>query len=357
MFYHQQDFRKTDGTLIKSFANLPINHGVISDPNSGEKGAVIYQFDPAWGRGWTWDIDYGADGNPVCVYQTQRDNVTGTGWNHDRIYYHYARWNGSAWQSTFIAQAGRGIYSAEDDYGGGMAIDPDDPRVVYISSNAANPFALGDINNVPLSTNERYEIWRGVTLDGGLTFTWEPVTANSTANNLRPIVPKNHGLSRHLLWFNGTYTTYTNYATRVMGIFGEPVETFAQWRQDNNLSATPGEDSDSDGLDDFLEYALGGDPNDASDRPAPTLEDGTFTFNHLPLRSDVEWVVETSGNLSTWTTVATIRGNGLGNTIAAGLSVSDGTGSPATVSLSPLPPTGEPQSFVRLKVRAAPLPD
>lgn len=353
MYYQAQNFRKTDGTLIKSFANLPINHGTVSDPNNGEKGSVVYQFNPAWGRGWTWDIHYGADGHPVCVYQTQRDDVTGTGWNHDRIYYFYARWTGTAWQSTFIAQGGRGIYSAEDDYGGGMTLDPEDPRVVYVSSNAANPFSLADTNNVPLGPNERYEVWRGITLDGGLTFTWSAVTQNSSADNLRPIVPENHGLSKHVIWMQGTYTSYVNYNTKVVGIFDVPAQSLSQWQTENGVSSNPGQDSDRDGLDDLVEYALGGNPNDATDRPSPALVGGVFTFNHLPLRADVEWVVETSSNLTNWQTVATIRANGLGNTISPGLTASYGSGEPSTVSLSPLPAAGQNKSFVRLRVVAA----
>jgi hypothetical protein len=154
----------------------------------------------------------------------------------------------------------------------------------------------------------------------------------------------------------GTYTSYTNYNTKVMGIFDVPAQTLSQWQTDNGVTGTPGEDSDSDDLDDLVEYALGGDPKDATDRPSPTLVNGVFTFNHLPLRTDVEWLVETSGNLTNWTTVATIRANGLGNTIGSGLTVNYGTGNPATIGLSPLPPTGGPKSFVRLKVRSAPLP-
>ena len=125
----------------------------------------------------------------MCVFQVQKDNVTGTGWNHDRIYYYYARWTGTKWQRRFIAHAGRPLYSAEDEYGGGMCIDPEDPRVVYVSTNAANPFATSNIDDVPLRGNERYEIFRGFTDDGGLTFSWTQITNNSSADNLRPIVP------------------------------------------------------------------------------------------------------------------------------------------------------------------------
>ncbi len=169
-------------------------------------------------------MHYGKDGNPVCVFQVQRDNVTGSGWNHDRIYYYYARWTGSAWERKFIAHGGRGIYSAEDDYGGGMCIDPENPNVVYFSSNAADPFNLGDIDNVPLRANERYEIYRGVTTDGGQTFTWEQITVGSAADNFRPIIPENHGYDRTLIWFNGTYTTYTNFSTRVLAILRNDLE-------------------------------------------------------------------------------------------------------------------------------------
>lgn len=58
-----------------------------------------------------------------------------------------------------------------------------------------------------LNANERYELYRGFTADGGLTFTWTQVTVNSDAENLRAIVPDKHGRTECLLWFNGTYTT------------------------------------------------------------------------------------------------------------------------------------------------------
>ncbi|MCU0796747.1 MAG: BNR-4 repeat-containing protein [Akkermansiaceae bacterium] len=236
MYYQSGAFRKTDGTLVKNYANLPINH------EGGERGSVVYQYSSAaWGpgdgpdqwipngRGWTWDVHYGQDGHPVCVFQVQVDNVTGSGWNNDRIYYYYARWTGTDWQRRFIAQGGRPLYAAEDDYGGGMCIDPENPNVIYISSNAANPFALGSLTNVPLRPSERYEIWRGVTADGGLTFTWEALTQNSAADNLRPIVPQDHGYDRTLLWFNGTYSTYTSFDTQVLALLeNEPeVKSFS----------------------------------------------------------------------------------------------------------------------------------
>lgn len=223
MFYRAGAFHKTDGTVIDTIANLPLDH------EGGQRGSVIYQFsNAAWGagqgpddwipgaRGWTWDTHYGADGNPTCVFQVQT-GTDGT-WASSRIYYYYARWNGSSWVKKFIAQGGRGIYAAESDYGGGMCIDPEHPEMIYISTNAANPFDLTQVANVPLRANARYEIYRGVTNDGGQTFQWQQLTVDSASDNLRPIVPENHGYDRALLWFNGSYNSYTNFSTRVLGL-------------------------------------------------------------------------------------------------------------------------------------------
>jgi len=227
LYYAGGSVRRSDGSLIKPLSAIPLDH------DAGERGSVVYQYNDApwsagqgpddWipaGRAWNWDVQYDPAGRPVVAFQVQRDNL---GWSNDRIYYYYARWTGSAWQKRFIAHAGRPLYAAEDDYGGGMAIDPQDPRVVYISSNAADPFRLGEIADVPLRARNRYEIWRGFTADGGLTFTWTQLTVDSPADNLRPIVPENHGRTECLLWFYGDYRSYTNYSAQVVARLGKPL--------------------------------------------------------------------------------------------------------------------------------------
>ncbi len=227
LYYSGGALRRSDGSVIKPISAIPLDH------DAGERGSVIYQYNDApWGAGqgpddwiptgraWNWDVQYDPAGRPVVAFQVQRDNL---GWSNDRIYYYYARWTGSAWQKRFIAHAGRPLYAAEDDYGGGMAIDPQDPRVVYISSNAADPFKLSETTDVPLRPRNRYEIWRGFTADGGLTFTWTQLTVDSEADNLRPIVPENHGRTECVLWFYGNYRSYTNYAAQIAGRIGKPL--------------------------------------------------------------------------------------------------------------------------------------
>jgi len=142
-------------------------------------------------RAWCWEIAYQANGAPVCVFQTKVDNVTGTNWFDARIYYYYARWTGTNWRKQFIAQAGRPLYDGQPDYGGGICLDPQDPNTIYISTDAAKPFDLSRTTNVSLGA--RYQIWKGVTADAGLTFTWQAITGRSTVDNLRPYIPRRLG--------------------------------------------------------------------------------------------------------------------------------------------------------------------
>src|SRR5262249_8040295 len=64
-----------------------------------------------------------------------------------------------------------------------------------------------------------FEIYKGVTTDGGLSFAWSAVTTNSGVDNLRPYVPRNRQGIPALLWFRGSYPTFTSFTTSVVGLF------------------------------------------------------------------------------------------------------------------------------------------
>ncbi len=165
---------------------------------------------------WTVDLELDRAGNPVAVFSVQRDGAGKPGGQGGLDHrFHYARWDGKAWVQHELCFAGTRLYAGEDDYTGLAAIDPDDPRVVFVSTDA-HP-ATGE----PLisATDERRhrEIFRGLTRDGGASFEWEAITRDSSADNLRPIVPARHGGGTFLLWLRGTYRTYTDYDLEVVG--------------------------------------------------------------------------------------------------------------------------------------------
>jgi len=127
----------------------------------------------------------------------------------------YGRWDGSAWRVHEIAYAGRRLYAGEDDYTGLAALDPRNPNVVYISTDA------DPVTGAPLvsrADGQRHrELYRGTTGDFGATWQWEPITANSDADNLRPIVPKWTDPRTALVWMRGTYkNNHGEWTTKVV---------------------------------------------------------------------------------------------------------------------------------------------
>src|SRR5947199_97799 len=102
--------------------------------------------------------------------------------------YHYARWDGAAWHSEEIAHAGGRLYPGEDDYSGLGALDPKNPDIVYISTDA------DPVSGAPLASQadhcRHYELFRGTREQQSGSWKWTPITRNSTYDNLRPVIPK-----------------------------------------------------------------------------------------------------------------------------------------------------------------------
>jgi Neuraminidase (sialidase) len=118
-----------------------------------------------------------------------------------------------------MGYGGTGLYPREADYTGLLAIDPNQPNVVFISSDV---HPVTGLPNVSAADDERhYEIFKGVTRDGGASWTWTPITENSEADHLRPVIPIWEGSRRAVLWQYGTFRTYTDYNTDIVGIIEE----------------------------------------------------------------------------------------------------------------------------------------
>lgn len=163
----------------------------------------VFQGDPD-NVAWTVDLELDSKAQPVAVFSVQKD---GRGLPPRQggfdLRFHYARWNGQRWLEHPMAFAGTRLYPFEDDYSGLAAIDPRQTNLVYISTDA-HPLTGEPL--ISRADGQRHrELFRGETSDDGASWHWQPITANSTADNLRPIVPKSDDPRTALVWMRGSY--------------------------------------------------------------------------------------------------------------------------------------------------------
>ncbi|WP_182866602.1 BNR-4 repeat-containing protein [Rhodopirellula sp. JC639] len=183
----------------------------------------VFQGDPD-NVAWMTDIELDNEKHPVILFSVQKD---GRGLpprqGGDDLRYHYARWDGRQWKQREIAYAGKRLYPFEDDYPGLAAIHPYDPTTVFISTNA-DPVTGAPLIS-PADQQRHYEIYRGRSTDGGNTWQWSPVTANSTEDNLRPIVPKWRDERTAIVWMRGRYVhNHGEWTTAVVATILPPTQ-------------------------------------------------------------------------------------------------------------------------------------
>lgn len=208
--------RNFDNSLYHAFirdGNVHASNGRVIGPLAKDSQTALRAWDltrvyegGATNVAWMTDIHLDAAERPVVLFTTQRDGAglpMGAGGMDHR--FHYARWISNHWTVHEIAYAGSRLYPGEDDYTGLGAIDPQHPEVVYISTDA------DPVTGNPLISRANFrrhhELFRGVTSDYGATWRWEPVTSNSTTDNLRPMVPiwENNEGRTALVWMRGAY--------------------------------------------------------------------------------------------------------------------------------------------------------
>lgn len=141
-------------------------------------------------RAWVWQIACDAEDRPVIAMV----RINGGKTQHE---YYYAKWTGSQWRLTDLADGGGRFHTSNTEYcySGGEAIDPENTNIIYLS--IPTPGASGQ--NV-------YEIWKYTLNDEGVVTDKEQITRNSDKNNVRPFVlPGSTGSPLRLGWMNGDY--------------------------------------------------------------------------------------------------------------------------------------------------------
>ena len=188
--YERGKFFAADGRELGSTRDLPMR------PRACE---IVYDARATGVRAWIWDLALDAAGRPVIAYTRLSAKA-----DHR---YHYARFDGTTWTDVEITPAGgwfpqtpRGMHEHEPHYSGGLALDPADPDVVYLSRPVRGVF----------------EIEKWTTRDRGRSWTPEPLTSHSRWNNVRPFVPRGcAGNAGDVLWMHGDYTHYTDFRTDI----------------------------------------------------------------------------------------------------------------------------------------------
>ena len=198
---------RSDGTLVDAdiFDNTAHNQTELTkvfaaDPEDGNQ---------TYTRAWTIDLQVDNDDHPYAIFTTRANDrpVNTAGYNDHRFW--YARYDGKRWHVHQLAKAGARLYRSEQDYTGLVALDPHDPKTVYLSS------PIDPRNEAIL---EVHEIFRGVTADEGSSWSWSPITFNSRMDNLRPIVPVWDGDHTALVWMRGTYRSMHDYDLDIVGL-------------------------------------------------------------------------------------------------------------------------------------------
>jgi hypothetical protein len=203
--------KEIDGNLFDAEAKTIQEFTPVFRAGTALGGATLHRL-------WNFDVARYADGTIGVLWQGRENECSDKNNCNPGHHLAYSRFDGKAWKSTRLVKGGRTLYRNrtdwwEEDYLGGGALDPDDPHVIYLSTNV-DP--RDDKTEYPVN-----EIWKGVTCDDGATFTWVPMTMSSEHENLRPVVPKWDANNYALLWFRGNYQTAQMYDAEVVGIIGE----------------------------------------------------------------------------------------------------------------------------------------
>ncbi len=183
----------SDGTPIKNLSEGPIVPSDATRVFAGDRDRVA----------WPIDLHLDAEGRPRIGYSVQMNE------DPRDLRYRFARWDGSRWNDHAMGRAGSALYLRESDYSGLIALHPDDPATVFIAADV-HP-VTGDPLVSKADGRRHYEIFRGRSPDRGASWRWSPITKDSTADNIRPIVPRWKPERTILLWLRGEYLTYTDY--------------------------------------------------------------------------------------------------------------------------------------------------
>ena len=164
--------------------------------------------------GWATSMQLDTGGKPYLGFVVV-DNLTGA-YGNDLEYY-YAHLVGSSWQVSRVGYAGLPLYSSQNQYAGLLAVDPVNPNKIYFSTDV-DP--VTDAALLGPDGNQHWQLFSGTSPNGGASWYFSQLT-NTASENIRPVVAASGG-TEALVWMQGSYTTYNNYNTSMVGLISIP---------------------------------------------------------------------------------------------------------------------------------------
>ena len=198
--YKGGKFFNAAGTEIGTMKSLPVEHSdcsIVYDAKENYK--KNFNGVPAW----IWDISLAEDGNPALVYTRLPEET--------KHQYYYAKWDGSTWLNSKIADAGstfpryeraKETRDPEPHYSGGVYLDHEKSNLVYYSK----------------PVNDIFEIFKAETTDNGKTWVETAITSGSKKDNVRPYAIRgaDEATESQVLWmFNDRYSEYIDYEAQI----------------------------------------------------------------------------------------------------------------------------------------------
>lgn len=185
-----RELKDTKGKILSPIAKNVI-HDIETTPEYIKQNPVNV-VDETIRRDWLWEVVLDENENPVIAMVRIDENKT----THE---YYYARWTGSEWRKTFLAHAGGHFHQTpgyEMCYSGGMALDKENPNIVYASVPVK-----GRYGNI-------YELMKFTIDNEGEVASKEQLTFDSQKNNIRPFIISNEEKELRLTWMQGDYYSW-----------------------------------------------------------------------------------------------------------------------------------------------------
>ena len=216
---------------IKDNSLAIIGSGALHNVDATEAYKNSYPYavvDDAPFRDWIWEVSLDAVNNPVIAMTRISDDKS----SHD---YFHAKWTGDNWRKTFLDNAGGHFHQSPDIekcYSGGMAIDKNNPNIIYGSVPVEGKYG------------KVYELKKYTVAENGTLESVEQLTFDSQKNNARPyMISSSAGNVRHapgsknlpdragLVWMNGDYYDWIVSSVRPQG-YPTAIHTFMYLPQD-----------------------------------------------------------------------------------------------------------------------------